>query len=226
VGLDVDALDDYRQIMRDLPSAEFYLTPHAPVGPYVLRQQLAGLSTEDFLVFHDSDDVSTSDRFWRLRAEIARTGCDFVGSHECLVDEIEHEVRVRRFPLDACEALRGGVTHSLLHPASMISRSSFWKAGGFSTDQIISNDTQFLLRAYFQLQIRNVDSFLYVRRRHSGALTVAPNTAICSALRESIEAPWRTDFESVKRGLIHLQESSLRCRSRPDVLELIRLHSQ
>jgi hypothetical protein len=80
VGLDVDALDDYRQIMRDLPSAEFYLTPHAPVGPYVLRQQLAGLSTEDFLVF-TIPTMSLPATVWRLRAEIARTGCDFVGSH-------------------------------------------------------------------------------------------------------------------------------------------------
>jgi hypothetical protein len=227
VGLDMDAVgnacDDHWETLQRFRNVEFYRASRPPVGPYVIRQKLAALSSEDLLIFHDSDDISCYDRFRRLRAEMTRTSCDLVGSHECRVDEIEEEVRAFRFPLDASAALRGSPAHALLHPASMISRRSFWSTGGFSTDRTFGSDTQFLLRAYFQLKVRNADSFLYIRRRHSDALTVAPTTALESPLRRSIENPWRSDFESVKSGRIPLNESSLRCQCGPETQELILL---
>jgi hypothetical protein len=217
----MDVLDEHTEIMREFRDVEFYQVLGAPVGPYVIRQNLASRSNEDLLVFHDSDDISCYDRFSCLRAEMARTGCDLVGSHECRVDEIVEEVRAFRFPIDASEALRGGPAHALLHPASMISRRSFWNTGGFSTNQIIGSDTQFLLRASFQLKIRNADSFLYIRRRHADALTVAPVTALGSPLRRSVENPWRADFESIKAGQLGIHESTLRCQNAPEPRDLI-----
>jgi hypothetical protein len=223
VGLDMETLDDHKETLQGFPDVKFYQALRAPVGPYVIRQNLADRSIENLLIFHDSDDISCYDRFCCLRAEMTRTGCDLVGSHECRVDEIEEEVRAFRFPLDASQALRSGPAHALLHPASMITRQSFWNTGGFSTDQIFGSDTQFLLRASFQLQIRNADSFLYVRRRHVGALTVAPVTALGSPLRRSVENPWRADFESVRAGRLGIHESTLRCQAAPEPRELIPL---
>jgi hypothetical protein len=225
VGLDVDTLDNLHDTIQLFHDVEFYQALRPPVGPYVIRQELAERSTERFLVFHDSDDISCHDRFCHLRAELERTGCDLVGSHECRLDEIEEEVRIFRFPLNASEALRAGPVHALLHPTSMITQNAFQNAGGFSTNQIIGSDTQFLLRAYFQLQIRNVDSFLYIRRRHVDALTVAPNTGLGSSMRCEIEDPWRADFESIKSGRMGIHESTLRCQRATENHELIPLFS-
>ena len=107
VGLDVDEdeLDMYRATVESFPGVDFYVGSHAPVGPYVIRQALASIGSERFLVFHDSDDVSTRDRFHWLHAEIGRNGPGLVGSHELRYDEDDREVRAARFPLDVTAAL-------------------------------------------------------------------------------------------------------------------------
>jgi len=103
-----------------------------------------------------------------------------------------------------------GPSESLLHATSMIRTSYFFEAGGFSTDQKIANDTQFMLRAHFKLRMRNVDGFLYIRRRHRDALTVAPETMVGTAIRKKLSRIWFEDFEAVKGGKVRLEETSLR----------------
>lgn len=209
VGLDVEDDGAYRSLAASFPGVEFYQGYPAPVGPYLIRQELAELSPEPLFVFHDSDDVSCSDRMASLRAEMEATGCDLLGCHELMVDEVAEEVRVFRYPLDVVEALRAGPYYSLLHGTSMIKREAFFAAGGFSTDRMISIDMQFLYRAYFRLRIRNADRFLYIRRRHAGALTVHPATSIRSEQRKEIERSWAPDFEAVKMGKLELSKSTL-----------------
>jgi hypothetical protein len=211
VGLDVDeeGLDTYRSITAAYPHVEFYVGPPAPVGPYVIRQALAALSTERFLVFHDSDDISTADRFHWLHAEIARNGPGVVGSHELRYDEDDREVRAVRFPLDATAALSVEPKHPQLHPTTMVATADFHRAGGFSTDCVFGNDTQFMLRAYFHLPLRNVDRFLYIRRDRWESLTNAPETGMENPLRIARNDAWRSDFESVKAGRMRLEGSSL-----------------
>lgn len=210
VGLDVESLQDYQSLIQSHPSTEFFRVQPTPAGPYVIRQELAKKTTEPLFVLQDSDDLSCYDRFARLAAEIADTGCRMVGSHELRVDEIERWVAAVRFPLDATAALSQQNCFALLHASLMITREAFFLAGGLSTDQIVANDTQFLLRAYFYFRIRNVDEFLYVRRRHRRALTIAPETAAGNDLRTRLDNQWTLDFEAVKRGEITLQQSSLR----------------
>lgn len=210
VCLDDDSPAEYLLLAERYSDVDFFYLQPSPLGPYIARQELAERSSEPFLIFHDSDDISCYDRFSALYKEMRSTGCDLIGSHELRVNEMHQEVVAVRFPLDASIALSGGYGHALLHPTSMVKRDSFFAAGGFSTDNMISNDTQFLLRAYFTLRIRNVDSFLYIRRKHPSALTVSPKTALGTPARLALEKAWEADFEAVKRGKLSLDESSLR----------------
>jgi hypothetical protein len=111
--------------------------------------------------------------------------------------------------------------HSLLHGTGVIRRESFFRAGGLSTDQRVANDTQFLFRAYFNLRIRNVDAFLYVRRRHPDSLTEHPHTGIRLPLRSELDRAWRADFYEIKKGRLALEASSLRQRLRTEPFSVI-----
>lgn len=210
VGLDVDAPQDYQPLAECHSEAEFFRFTPAPVGPYVVRQELALRSPEPLLALQDSDDLSCYDRFTTLAAKIASTECPMIGSHELRVDEIERHVVAVRFPLDASAALRERNCFALLHATLMIRRDAFFAAGGLSTDQVVANDTQFLMRAFFYFGIGNADEFLYVRRRHGRSLTIAPETAAGNELRTRLDNQWTEDFEAVKRGELRLEESSLR----------------
>ncbi|HUA61171.1 MAG TPA: hypothetical protein VML19_20570 [Verrucomicrobiae bacterium] len=223
VGLDTGEVEPYRALASSLDRLQFFQGHPAPAGPYVIRQKLAELSPEPFLLFHDSDDLSTSDRLARLRAAFASTDCGLIGCHELLVDEIADEVRAIRYPLDVTAALRDGPHYCLLHPTSMVSRAAFFSAGGFSTDRVISQDTQFHFRAWFHMRMQNLDRFLYVRRKHAASLTTHPATAIGSEFRRAIERPWFPDFEAVKSGRLTLGESTLAAASRPSDHRLVPL---
>jgi len=212
VGLDMEDVGEYSSLAALHDHVEFFRAFPAPAGPYLIRQRLAGMSSEPSIIFQDSDDVSTSDRFSSLRAALTGTDRDLVGCHELRVNEITGEVRAFRFPLDVTRALRQGFGHSLLLATCIIGRDAFFSAGGYSTDQTISYDTQFILRAFFHLRIRNVDQFLYIRRKHAASLTELPHTAIGSDFRRGIERPWTIDFEAIKRGELALSESSLESR--------------
>jgi len=231
VGLDVEDVSEYRDVAETFPAVEFYGVDGAPVGPYVIRQCLIDLSPEHLIVFHDSDDISCHDRIACQAAEIAQGQVEVVGSHELRVDELAGTVEVYRFPLDASAALAlPGSTEQndrarepLLHPTLTMLRSGFVQAGGFSTNRKIANDTQFMLRAFFSLRMRNVDSFLYIRRRHAAALTVVKETALGTPLRRFLGSTWGVDFEAVKSGKARLEETSLWPRLSPVPHRLTRL---
>ena len=174
----------------------------------MIRQALADAATERFIVFHDSDDLSCRDRFHWLHTEMARLGRGLVGCHELRYDLEDRELRAARFPLDVNAALKLEPKHPQLHPTSMIASDDFRRVDGFSTDCIFGNDTQFLLRAYFQMPIRNVDRFLYLRRDRPGSLTNAPETGMANPLRIARNLSWRSDFEAVKAGRMRLEDST------------------
>jgi hypothetical protein len=231
VGLDLEDVSEYQDVVQAFPEAEFYRAEGAPVGPYIIRQSLIDRSSEQLIVFHDSDDISCHDRFAAQAAEINGRQVEVVGSHELRVDELAHSVEVYRFPLDASAALalpgsterNDRANEPLLHPTVTMVRSGFVQAGGYSTNRKIANDTQFMLRAYFSLRMRNVDSFLYIRRRHPAALTVASETALGTPLRHFLGTTWGADFEAVKSGKAKLEETSLWPRLSPHAHQLTRL---
>lgn len=231
VGLDTEDTSEYRSVAEAFQNIEFYGVKGSPVGPYVIRQALIEHSKERLIVFHDSDDISCHDRVARQTAEILERGVDVVGSHELRVNEQEGTVEVYRFPLDVSAALAlPGATEQndranepLLHPTVTMIRRGFVEAGGFSTNRKIANDTQFMLRAYFSLRMRNVDEFLYIRRRHAHALTVESQTALGTPLRHFLGSTWGADFDAVKNGKARLEETSLRARLDPLPRQLTRL---
>ena len=231
VGLDLEDVSNYRRVAEAFPEVEWYGVDGAPVGPYVFRQGLIDRSNEHLIVFHDSDDISCYDRIIRQAIEIVETGADVVGSHELRVNEPARRVEAYRFPLDVSAALAlPGATEQndrahepILHPTVTMVRTGFVQAGGFSTNRKIANDTQFLLRSYFSLRMRNVDAFLYIRRRHAHALTVEKGTALGTPLRHFLGSTWGADFEAVKNGKAKLEETSLRPHLDPVPHQLTRL---
>jgi hypothetical protein len=226
VGLDVDDPMAYSGLIREHPTAAFFRSDPAPLGPYVIRQELAERSCEPLIALQDSDDLSCYNRFDVLGSALAENGCALVGSHELCLDEIRGLVQPVRYPLDASRALAICPNHALLHGTLMTRRSAFLECGGLSTHLPIANDTQFLLRAWFSMKIRNVDEFLYVRRRHAASLTNAPETVYDNPLRRSLNARWTADFEAIKRGELKLEESSLRPARRSEPYRLDPLVAQ
>ena len=210
VGLDVGECGEYTAFPAEYPGVEFVKFSPAPVGPYVIRQELAENSTEPLLALQDSDDLSCYDRFQVQSDALAEMGCDIVGSHELCLDEMRGVVQPVRFPLDGSAALALCANHALLHGTLMTYRSVFFDLGGLSTDLIIANDTQFLLRAHFNSSIRNVDEFLYLRRRHAASLTNTPETIFDNPLRRRLSSMWTQDFNAIKRGELKIEDSSLR----------------
>ena len=215
VGLDVefDELEVYRAMATSFPRAKFYAGSHAPVGPYVIRQALASVTCERYIVFHDSDDHSTCDRFHWLVSEMARSAPALVGSHELRYDEDDREVRAVRFPLDVTAALAVEPKHPQLHPTTMVPTADFDRVGGFSTDCVFGNDTQLMLRAFFHLPLRNVDRFLYIRRDRWESLTNSPETGMSNPIRIARNLAWWSDFEAIKAGRMQLAKSSLMAAS-------------
>ena len=220
VGLDVESPEDFISLLERYPEAEFYYAKPAPVGPYAIRQQLIAQSGEPLVILHDSDDISCYDRFITLQAEVGYADDHvMVGCHELMVDELRRQVWPIRYPLDVSRALKKEAGFAFLHATAIVGRSGFLSAGGLSTDRAIAYDTQFLLRASFKLRIRNVDEFLYIRRRHEGSLTVAKETADGIPLRRQLGDMWRADFKAIRRGEMTVEKSSLRLSLRVDGFE-------
>src|SRR5262249_26856302 len=88
VGLDVDDAEAYGGVVREHRAVRFFRSDPAPLGPYVIRQELAERSTEPLICLQDSDDLSCHDRFDVLGAALAEDGYGMVGSHELCLDEM------------------------------------------------------------------------------------------------------------------------------------------
>lgn len=211
VGIDED-LSKYRTLMRTWKdqNLKFMAVSNPPMGHFAVKQIIAERITNPVICFQDSDDFSTTDRMVQSLGELEEEQCDLVGCHELRLDEIKEAVEVYRFPLDVNGALETTQSGGLLHGTMMIRRESFLRSGGFTTRYRIASDTQFKLRGYFSLRMRNVDQFLYVRRRHNASLTVSPETALGCPLRNTLRATWDSAFKDVLHGRLLLEDSALR----------------
>jgi hypothetical protein len=63
--------------------------------------------------------------------------------------------------------------------------------------------------------IRNVDGFLYIRRKRRGSLTTAPDTHAKSPARLRLEESWCDAFHAVRDGAVALAASALAVESGP-----------
>jgi len=201
--------DQHFYISDKYQHTDFYLNYPTGIGPYPSRDALARSTQEDIIIFHDSDDISTFDRVGKLTTHLIENNLDAVGSHELRVDTIQEKIVAKRYPLKVIEAAREGRGPGIFFPTSAIKKSSYLKNGGLSTVRRHSSDTQFYKRAYFFLNIENVDEFLYIRVKHENSLTTAKSTALGTPVRERIRKQWLKDFVEVQHQSISLFESTL-----------------
>ncbi|MBB6501213.1 glycosyltransferase family A protein [Pedobacter cryoconitis] len=224
VGIDQGLTKDLFQLKNDYTDVSFYNFKPNPVGPYVIRNRLIDLSDNKLIFFQDSDDMPCSDRFERISDYMRNHDCQLCGSHELRLDYYNRTVQSVRFPLDVTSALNSGPWHSLLHPTSAITRKAFYECGRLSEERIFGNDTKFLLNSFFTLKsIKNINEFLYIRKRHPGSLTTSPETMIGSTIRKKLGYTWSYDFELIKNGALKLENSSLKYEGSKLVFEVKKL---
>jgi len=125
-----------------------------------------------------------------------------------------------RYPLDASGGLaRIGAGHQLLFPTTLVRRDVFERVGGFSTNRIYSLDVNFWLAASLHARLRNVDEFLYVRRRRAGSLTMRADIGTHSDARMALRAVRTADYLDVRDGRKAIEDSALAIRHRADPVE-------
>jgi hypothetical protein len=216
VCFDEEVSSEHRNEVQAFPWATFYSSEPFGNGPYVGRERLAQTGTTPFVIFQDSDDVSTPLRRRLLLSKMLETGADFIGSHEIHVNYFERKVFSVRYPLDVTAALAAHPGHPLLLPTSAIRRDALHAAGGFSTIRSFNSDLEFVMRAFFFLRMINIDEFLYIRRVRPGSLTRVSETGFFSQARQDLTAAWRRDFERIKHEGLRLEDSSLKRQDRVD----------
>ena len=198
--------------LLQLPKHHFYGFIGELYGPYYIDQYLIRQGNGEIIFFQDSDDISCSNRFSMIANTFSSTKAEYIGSHEIRLDEINKCVSLFRFPLDVNKAFVGKPGHALLHPTSAILRRKYEEVGGFSTDRRFGLDYEFLLRAYFTTKIKNVDEFLYIRRRRMNSLTTADATGLDSSIRLHLTILMKDSFMKIKSGELKIENSDIRLR--------------
>lgn len=209
IGFDEHYSTEHKRLCTDFGNINWLKVSHHPLGPYVLRNEIISKSQSDYIVFQDSDDIPCLNRFTKIISHIENSNADLIGCHELRLDELAKHVLAVRFPIDVSAALEKKASHPQFHPTTAARRDAFDKAGLFTTVRTFGADTQFLLRAYFHLKIKNLDDFLYIRRKRVNSLTTAPETKLESPERLRLDKLWKSDFELVKTGARLLKDSSL-----------------
>lgn len=192
------------------PQVGFFANYPSGVGPYPSRDILARATEEKIIVFHDSDDVSTTDRISALSQVLDDKKWDAIGSHELRINKIEKKIEAVRFPIDVLKTMCiHQDRYSIFFPSTAIKKTAYLKTGGLSTVRKHSSDSQFYRRAYFFLNLKNVDEFLYIRVKHENSLTTAKQTTLGSPVRERLKRQWVNDFIKIQHQNISLNESTL-----------------
>nr|WP_238354485.1 glycosyltransferase family A protein [Fulvivirga marina] len=201
----------YQELIESYNQWEFYKSEPSHKGPFVIREHLINQLSDGFILYQDSDDLSTTDRLTKLTQRMLDEN-HMIGSHEVIYDEITETLRVKRFPLDVNLALITKPAFPLLHSTAITSVSGFKKVGGYSTDRKFANDTQFLYRCHFVLRVQNIDEFLYIRKIHKDSLTNLGEHPLDGPVRRNLGETWRNDFIDVLNKKKELEETSLRTK--------------
>jgi len=210
IGLDQETNHELITLKNKYDETSFFDFSPNPVGPYVIRNWLIDSSKGELIYFQDSDDIPCADRFTMLSDYMYMNKCDWCGSHEIKMDYYNKFVQAIRYPVNVMAALTKGPGHSLLLPASVIKRNSFYLGGKLSEERIFGNDTKFLYHSYFLFNnIKNIDEFLYIRRIHPDSLTTSIDTGLDSPIRRELLKNWVREFDRVKNGILNLERTTL-----------------
>ncbi len=208
------------------PSMRFFANLPAGVGPYPSRDVLARSTEEDIILFHDSDDISTTDRVAILSDALRRKKLDAVGSHELRINKIKKRIEAIRYVLDVTGVENKVNRYTIFFPTTAIKKAAYLKSGGLSTVRKHSSDSQFYWRAHFFLQIQNVDEFLYIRSKRPNSLTTASATALGTSVRERLKQQWRLDFLKIQHLNLDMSTSTLIDEPNVATIDLLPLEKQ
>ena len=197
------------EIADEHSEVRFFANYPPRVGPYPSRDVLSRATEEEIIVFHDSDDISTTDRILALTHVLKDENWDAVGSHELRINKIKEQIEAVRFPPNVIERMSNQDRFSIFFPTTAIKKAAYLKSGGLSTVRKHSSDSQFYRRAYFFMNLKNVDEFLYIRVKRENSLTTAKRTTLGSPVRERLKHQWMNDFVKIQNQNIGLNESTL-----------------
>lgn len=227
VCFDEELTDLHSELIKKYTNEiKFYkLSPHS-VGPYVSRQLLAESSNNSYLTFQDSDDVPTFDRLNAISEYInLNPNVDWFGSQSIRLNEFTDAIDILRYPIDVTEALNKSDDYCLLLPSSTIKNDKFKEVGGFSTVRKMASDRQFLYLSHIKkLNMKNINKYLYLRRRRKHSLTMSPDTGFGSDQRSSLQELWKNDFDKIKRNEIKLEDSSLNKETLDNQIDIVSLN--
>lgn len=200
---------DGKQFSNLKTKLKIFLNVPSNVGPYPPRHYSILNSDKEYIFFQDSDDISVNRRFLKQLDEIKKRNLDMIGSHELRVDQFARSLILIRYPLEVVKFDSAQLFYPLFHPSSLITRSAYLKAKGFSTNRRFGYDYQFLLRCCFILKMGNIDDFLYIRFKRPNSLTTNSATKFGSSIRSFHQWRWIVDYGLVKANKLNVDQSSL-----------------
>lgn len=209
VCFDEEVSERHFEIADEHSEVRFFANYPPRVGPYPSRDVLARATEEEVIVFHDSDDISTTDRVLALTQVLQEENLDAVGSHELRINKLKKQIEAVRYPPNVVEKMSKEDRFSIFFPTTAIKKTAYLRAGGLSTVRKHSSDSQFYRRAYFFMNLKNVDEFLYIRVKRENSLTTAKQTSLGSPIRERLRKQWANDFVKIQNQNIGLNESTL-----------------
>jgi hypothetical protein len=205
--------DSFLNLNMDFePNQRIHLWKNSPqyVGPYYPRDFIFKIITSEYLIFQDSDDISTSDRIETLINEINKNhSCGMIGSHSLVVDEIENKIFIFRYPINVNNAFKLYPNAAVFHPTTIINKKAYNSTGGFTKWRKFASDAEFHLKASLFMQIQNSDNFLYIKRNRKESLITAHKTHIHSKIRKFFHQIWQRDFRLIQTGKLELRSSTL-----------------
>jgi glycosyltransferase involved in cell wall biosynthesis len=177
-------------VVRRYPSVSL-LRNATNTGPFAILDHVLSHVSADALLFQDSDDWSTPDRLHVLLAAMRKWNAGMVGCQvHCVYEnpELDHGSDSAPLPHEPRAALLEKPTlHSLLLPSALISCAFAREIGGFSSGLKFGADSEFVRRAIFGGEVRNVAETGYFRRIHARSLTQAAATGFGSSARLAVQ---------------------------------------
>lgn len=169
------------------------------VGTYRLKNKMLSIVDSEFVAFHDSDDLSRSDRFeTQLEYLLVNKKVSLVGS--CFY-ELKPRVGFRKVRMPKFPALSKflGQNYVSLHPTWMVRKNMLVKLNGFDGTTRIAADDDFFNRLLLVSSARNIQDFLYTKRDHDSSLTGSSLTGHKSKIRLDYKCNMEVRIQNLKR---------------------------
>ena len=176
-----DWLDSIQDFLLD---ARFHIyQSNVNVGTYRLKNAMLEMIDSEYIAFHDSDDISEPDRLLKQN--------DYLSNHKEVVllggafYEVDEQGRRSStyMPYKPLVEFNDGGRYLSLHPTWCIRSKLLEELVGFDGKTRIAADDEFLYRALYSGEVRNLSDYIYTKRIHSKSLTASSDTGFGSSMR-------------------------------------------